>query len=88
MTTPCPSTADLRGLVNGSLADDQADALQLHLEKCETCQAALQKLAADGMFWQSAAASLADQDADEEASGPGLDRAVENLRQQSPEDAE
>ncbi|MDA0281794.1 MAG: serine/threonine-protein kinase [Planctomycetota bacterium] len=84
MTTPCPSTTDLRGLVNGSLSDSEADSLQLHLERCETCQNALQEIVADGDFWQSAAQNLSD----DEAVGPGLERVVEELQQQSPEDAE
>lgn len=84
MTTPCPSTTDLRGLVNGSLSDSEADGLQLHLEQCETCQNALQEIVADGDFWQSAAQNLSD----DEAAGPGLERVVEELQQQSPEDAE
>jgi eukaryotic-like serine/threonine-protein kinase len=84
MTTPCPSTTALRGLVNGSLSDSEADSLQLHLERCETCQNALQEIAADGDFWQSAAQNLSD----DEAAGPGLERVVEELQHQSPEDAE
>ncbi len=84
MTTPCPSTTDLRGLVNGSLSDSEADSLQLHLERCETCQNALQEIVADGDFWQSAAQNLSD----DEAAGPGLERVVEELQHQSPEDAE
>ncbi|NQV26745.1 MAG: protein kinase [Rhodopirellula sp.] len=84
MTTPCPSTTDLRGLVNGSLSDSEADSLQLHLERCETCQKALQEIVADGDFWQSASQNLSD----DEAVGPGLEQVVEELQQQSPEDAE
>ena len=84
MTTPCPSSAELRGLVNGSLSDGEADSLQLHLERCETCQNALQEIVADGDFWKSAAEELSN----DEAAGPGLERIVEELQQQSPEDAE
>ena len=84
MTTPCPSPTDLRGLVNGSLSDSEADNLQLHLERCVTCQNALQEIVADGDFWKSAAENLSD----DEAAGPGLERVVEELQQQSPEDAE
>lgn len=84
MTTPCPSTNELQGLVNGSLSDSEADHLQLHLERCEACQSALQEIVADGDFWESVAENLSDG----EAAGPGLERVVEELQQQSPEDAE
>lgn len=84
MTTLCPSSNDLLGLVNGSLSDSEADSLQLHLERCETCQNALQEIVADGDFWQSAAQNLSDV----EAAGPGLERVVDELQHQSPEDAE
>jgi hypothetical protein len=84
MTDQCPSAAQLRGLVDGSLSDSEADSLQLHLERCETCQGALQEIVADGDFWKSAAENLSDG----EAAGPGLERVVEELQHQSPEDAE
>lgn len=84
MTTPCPSTSDLHGLVNGSLSDSEADSLQLHIESCESCQNALQEMAADGDFWKSAVQSLSDN----EAAGPALERVVDELQHQSPEDAE
>ena len=77
MTSACPSQDSLRGLVSGSLPVDEADAVQLHIEQCEPCQAALQELVADGTFWESAAASLSDQNASENAVGPALDRVVE-----------
>jgi serine/threonine protein kinase/formylglycine-generating enzyme required for sulfatase activity len=84
MTDQCPSAAQLRGLVDGSLSDSEADSLQLHIERCETCQNALQEIVADGDFWQSAAQNLSD----DEAAGPGLERIVDELQHQSPEDAE
>jgi len=84
MTDQCPSAVQLRGLVDGSLSDREADSLQLHIERCETCQNALQEIVADGDFWQSAAQNLSD----DEAAGPGLERIVDELQHQSPEDAE
>lgn len=84
MTPPCPSKADLHALVNGSFPDSEADELQLHLEQCEACQVTLQGLVADGDFWQSVAEKLLDR----EVAGPELNRVVDELRQQSPEDAE
>jgi len=84
MTTPCPSAADLHGLVNGSLSDSEADSLKLHLERCETCQNALQEIVADRDFWKSAADNLSD----DEAAGPGLEQIVDELQHRSPEDAE
>jgi serine/threonine protein kinase/formylglycine-generating enzyme required for sulfatase activity len=44
----------------------------------------LQEIVADGDFWKSAAENLSDG----EAEGPGLERVVEELQYQSPEDAE
>ena len=84
MTEQCPSVVQLRGLVDGSLTDSEAESLQLHLERCETCQGALQEIVADGDFWESAAENFSDG----EVAGPGLERVVEELQQQSPEDAE
>lgn len=84
MTTPCPASAALHGLVNGTLSDSEADSLQLHLEQCQSCQHGLQEIVADGDFWNSAAENLAG----DEVAGPGLNRVVDELQHQSPEDAE
>lgn len=84
MSESCPTEAQLRDLVNGSLSDIDAQPLELHLDRCDACQQAVQELAADGMFWKSAAASLSD----DKITGPGLDRMLETLQHQSREDAE
>ena len=84
MTGRCPDADRIRGLVDGSLSDAEADELQLHIESCQTCQAAIQELVADGTFWESVGEHLGA----EQSSGPELERVMEELRQQSPEEAE
>ena len=84
MTDSCPDADRIRGLVDGSLSDAEADDLQLHIESCQTCQAAIQDLVADGSFWKSVGEHLGT----EQSSGPELERVMEELRQQSPEEAE
>lgn len=80
----CPSPDELRRLVDGSFSDSEAQPLELHIDRCEVCQRGLQELAADGTFWKSATASLSD----DQIVGPGLDRVIEDLQQQSLEEAE
>jgi serine/threonine protein kinase len=84
MTQTCPAARELRSLVDGSLSDLDAQSIELHIEHCEVCQNAIQELAADGSFWQSAAKNLSD----DRIVGPGLDRVIETLQHQSREDAE
>lgn len=84
MTDACPDADRIRGLVDGSLSDAEANDLQLHIESCQTCQAAIQDLVADGSFWESVGEHLGT----EQSSGPELERVMEELRQQSPEEAE
>jgi serine/threonine protein kinase/formylglycine-generating enzyme required for sulfatase activity len=84
MTQPCPTAKELRSLVDGSLSDIDAQSIELHIERCEVCQHAIQELAADGTFWKSAAKNLSD----DKIVGPGLDRVIETLQHQSREDAE
>lgn len=84
MTQTCPTSKDLRGLVDGSLSDLDAQSMELHIERCEACQHAIQELAADGTFWKTAAKNLSD----ERIVGPGLDRVIETLQHQSQEEAE
>ncbi len=84
MTQSCPNAKELRNLVDGSLSDIDAQSIELHIERCEACQHAIQELAADGTFWNSAAKSLSD----DKIVGPSLDRVIETLQHQSREDAE
>src|SRR3954470_15538479 len=48
MTSACPSAAELRRLLNGTLSGPEATRVEDHLEECLTCQGALGRLAADG----------------------------------------
>ena len=84
MTQTCPTSKDLRSVVDGSLSDIEAQSMELHIERCEACQHAIQELAADGAFWKSAVKNLSD----DKIVGPGLDRVIETLQHQSREDAE
>src|SRR5436189_6316128 len=47
-TTGCPSTAELRELLSGSLAGEQQESCTQHLDRCECCQAKLEELATGG----------------------------------------
>lgn len=84
MNQACPTSAELRSLVEGSLSDIEAQPLELHIDRCEACQRAIKDLVADGTFWKSAAKSLSD----DKIAGPGLDRVMESLQHQSREEAE
>ena len=84
MTQTCPTSKDLRSVVDGSLSDIDSQAMELHIERCEACQHAIQEFAADGTFWKSAAKNLSD----DRIVGPGLDRVIETLQHQSREEAE
>ena len=84
MTQSCPSPAELRNLVHGTLSDLEARPLELHLDECQTCQQALQEIAADETFWVAATTRLGD----EKVAEPELDRVMETLQQQSLAEAE
>jgi WD40 repeat protein len=58
VSSKCPSTADLRGLLDGSIGDSDQAAIEAHLDQCRGCQQALEVLAlGDG----SLTATLLDQ---------------------------
>ena len=84
MTQTCPTSKELRSVVGGSLSDIDSQSMELHIERCEACQHAIQEFAADGTFWKSAAKNLSD----DKIVGPGLDRVIETLQHQSREEAE
>jgi serine/threonine-protein kinase len=74
--TSCPSTDDLRRLLDEDLPVAAERTMQTHLEGCAACQAALEHLAAAGPSWHRAARMLATVD---EPGGPGLEAVVEKL---------
>ena len=84
MTQSCPSPAELRNLVDGTLSNLEARPLELHLDECQTCQQTLQEIAADETFWVAATTRLGD----EKVAEPELDRVMETLQQQSLAEAE
>ena len=84
MTESCPSPTELRQLVDGTLSNTDAQPLELHLDRCEKCQQAVQQIAADETFWNSATAKLAH----EKIASTELDQTLEQLRHRSREEAE
>ena len=84
MSELCPSEKQLRQLIDGAIADAEAIVLEQHLDRCSTCQQTVKQMTQDGTFWNSVAASLAESS----TGGPELNRVIDDLQQQSPEDAE
>ncbi len=63
MNTPC-SIALLESALAGSLPADDETALHRHLEECEQCSAALERMAGGPAWCQEAAALLAEDELD------------------------
>lgn len=84
MPETCPSSTELRRLVDGALSDVDAQPLELHLDRCQACQQTLLQIAADETFWDTASEKLAS----DKIGGLELDRAIETLKQQSRAEAE
>ena len=84
MSESCPSEKQLRHLIDGAIADAETIVLEQHLDRCSTCQQTVKRMTQDGTFWNSVAASLAKSS----TGGPELNRVIDDLQQQSPEDAE
>ena len=84
MSELCPSEKQLRHLIDGGITDAEAIVLEQHLDRCITCQQTVKQMTQDGTFWNSVAASLAKSS----TGGPELNRVIDDLQQQSPEDAE
>jgi serine/threonine protein kinase len=68
MTTPC-SPELLQSALTGHLPPEREQVLQSHLEECETCTAALEKLAGGAELWQEAAAMFAPDGQDSDLGG-------------------
>ncbi len=66
-SAPCPGPDCWRGLLDGSLPDDEQAALNGHLETCPLCQRTLERLAADSAVWSGAARHLGEDRGDEAA---------------------
>lgn len=57
MTDPlkaCPSTEQLKALVDGSLSDNEQLVLQQHVDGCTTCQQSLESMVAGSQSWDDA----------------------------------
>ena len=72
----CPTPADLKSLLDATLAEPRQTEVSRHLESCADCQRRLESLAAGGDSWSGVAAQLRGEDA---PGGPALDQAVEEL---------
>ncbi len=75
--TSCPQPERLKEWLDGTLPEADQSALSAHVDGCETCQKALEGLAAGRESWQGAARHL--QSAPDEPT-PGLRQAIEELR--------
>lgn len=51
---PCPDLKRLRALLEDHLLPDESAALSGHLEGCQFCQAAIERLAAESRWWNDA----------------------------------
>ena len=56
----CHYENQLANVLSGSVPADQLTGLQEHMEDCSTCQANLESLAADDLFWKKASSILSD----------------------------
>src|SRR5438309_456060 len=63
---PCPQPEELQHLLDETLPLEQQSPLQAHIEGCETCQKAIERLAAGGVTWDKTAQNLADKPATDE----------------------
>ena len=52
--TPCPTTEQLRALIDGTLPESDQATAQRHVESCAACQKTLESLVAGSASWDSA----------------------------------
>lgn len=72
----CPTTDELRSLLDESLPAAQQAALQQHVESCEACQTVLASLVAGTESWEAAVAHLKG----ESPAEPELEEAVRRIK--------
>src|SRR4051812_47845818 len=76
----CPGPTRLRELLEEAAPEADESALRDHLESCDTCLLALERLAADRALWEEATEQLGHPSRPEsEETGPALRRAIEDL---------
>jgi len=68
-STACPDSAELKGLLDGTLPEKEQAELNNHLETCPYCQQRLESLVAGKESWSGTAEQLRQQ---EQEPGPGL----------------
>ena len=80
MTEPnsCPTTDQLRQLLDGSSADSEQPLLLSHVDSCDSCQKRLEALVAGSESWDEAIAHL--RRVPESVSEPGLEEAVRRMK--------
>ena len=54
ISTPCPTTEQLRALIDGTLPESELSTAQSHVDGCAACQKALESLVAGSASWDSA----------------------------------
>jgi eukaryotic-like serine/threonine-protein kinase len=74
MTSTCPESSALQGLLDGALPENAQAELAEHLEGCPRCRAALDQLATDGRSYTDLARNLQQSSIVPE---PGLQRVLD-----------
>ena len=61
VSTPCPTTEQLRALIDGTLPDSDQATAQSHVDGCTACQKTLESLVAGSASWDSALGHLSNE---------------------------
>src|SRR5437868_1487579 len=81
-SSPCPDTASLQQLLDGSLPEARQTELSRHLETCASCRSALDKLATEGQSFSDLAQELQSAST---APEPGLERVLKEAAGGTPD---
>ena len=76
--TTCPTTEQLKDLINGSLPESDQLTTQEHVDGCSACQQTLESLVAGSESWDSALGHLRDEPA--QAQEPVLSDAIQRMK--------
>jgi serine/threonine protein kinase len=82
--SPCPDPARLKHLLDNSLPESEQAELNAHLEACESCRGALDRLAVGSESWSDAARQLGT-DREPQVMDPALKNVVEQLEREAAE---
>ena len=75
----CPTSDQLKSLLDGSLTEPEQTAMQGHVDGCPSCQAALERLVAGTESWDAAVGHLRDETP--QPDGPVLAEALQQMKQ-------